>query len=176
MVEEHSKNQKFGAVVIAREEIINYVNVSNAEKFIIAPYNVISIEAEMLASAKKAVIRSATWIYRDDFKRIIEVSSGDYVTTPESLIEDGRIFSIEIDGKMCFPFYVLDPALKLFPHKMLSEILNVFGKSKNGWGAAFWFASVSGFLGGQCPQDLILDSPERVLAAAHNEMLGITHG
>ncbi|OZY86055.1 hypothetical protein CBP51_03215 [Cellvibrio mixtus] len=189
MTEENESKRGFRAVIVAREEIFNYVNSIDAAKFIIAPSDneenvnanflraakVLSIEAKMLADAKKAVFQSTTWVARNDFQTLLMVSPGDAVT-PESLLEDGRIFAIEVDGAKLFPFYALDSSMGFLPHKILAEIINVLGNSKNGWSAAFWFASVSGYLGGQSPQNLLIKNPERVLAAAQSYAQGITHG
>ncbi|MEN0036376.1 MAG: hypothetical protein AAGC78_04885 [Cellvibrio sp.] len=189
MTEDNESKKGFRAVIVAREEIFNYVNSIDAAKFIIAPSDneenvnanflraakVLSIEAKMLASAKKAVLQSTTWVTRDDFQTIL-VFSPDNAATPEGLLEDGRIFAIEVDGAKLFPFYALDPSLGFLPHKILAEIINVLGNSKNGWSAAFWFGSVSGYLGGPRPQDLLVRNPELVLAAAQSYAQGITHG
>jgi hypothetical protein len=189
MTKENENKNGFRAAIVAREEMFNYIDSSDASNFIIAPVEseanhysdffrsakVLSIEAKMLADAKKAVFQSTTWVARDDFQTILIVSPDDAVT-PEGLLEDGRIFAIEVDGAKLFPFYALDPSLGFLPHKTLAEILNIFSWSKSGWELAFWFSSVTGFLGGQRPQDLLIKYPERVLVAAQDYSLGITHG
>ena len=38
------------------------------------------------------------------------------------------------------------------------------------------FQSVNGFLGGKRPQDLLATDPDRVIAAARDEVLGVLHG
>ena len=62
------------------------------------------------------------------------------------------------------------------PLKPLAPILAVFGTAKDGWGLAYWFASANSFLGGKRPQDVLPKSPDRVLAAADDEMAEIAHG
>lgn len=192
MVLESPKNYESRAVVISREEIVNYVNRNNADQFIIAPYDiegdsdfnlsviryakVISRKAEMLESAKQKVMRSTTWITGNDLKIIYAATLDDCAVNLDSWIDNGLIFSIEIDEKRFFPFYALDPLQKFFPYKILAEILKVFGGSKTGWGVAIWFSSISGFLGSQSPQTLLSSNPDWVLAAAKDEMLGIIHG
>lgn len=44
------------------------------------------------------------------------------------------------------------------------------------WGLAYWFASVNSFLGGKRPQDLLIDTPDRVVDAAKDEVAGVLHG
>jgi hypothetical protein len=43
------------------------------------------------------------------------------------------------------------------------------------WGLAFWFAGVNSFLGDERSQDLLEVSPERVVAAARDEMAEVQH-
>ncbi|MDH4559030.1 hypothetical protein E8F11_28335 [Pseudomonas sp. BN417] len=54
--------------------------------------------------------------------------------------------------------------------------LGLFGYAKDRWQLAYWFASVNSFLGGQRPQDLVATQPERINAAARDELLGVSHG
>lgn len=86
------------------------------------------------------------------------------------------IFAINNKGTDYFPVYALDPEKNHRPLKILTNILQVFSEKKDGWGAAYWFASVNGFLGGKRPQDILHSNPEAVLAAAKNEVTGIPHG
>jgi hypothetical protein len=41
---------------------------------------------------------------------------------------------------------------------------------------AYWFASVNNSLGGKRPQDLLIDQPQRVVAAAKDQVAGVLHG
>jgi hypothetical protein len=40
---------------------------------------------------------------------------------------------------------------------------------------AYWFRSENSFLGGNRPQDLLASAPDRVIAAAVDEILEMTH-
>lgn len=72
-----------------------------------------------------------------------------------------------------FPRYALDPSLDYRPAKSLAAVLAVFRGLKSDWGVAYWFASVNSFLGGKRPQDLLLQQPDRVVAAAEDAIAGV---
>jgi hypothetical protein len=67
---------------------------------------------------------------------------------------------------------------ELLPWNLAAEhnILRVFGDTKDSWGLAFWFAGLNSFLDDQRPQDLLAADPERVIAAAKDEVEGVQHG
>lgn len=75
-----------------------------------------------------------------------------------------------------FPSYALDPSTGYRPAEGLARVLGVFRGRKDDWGLAYWFASVNSFLGGKRPQDLLIDQPDRVFAAADDEVAGMRHG
>jgi hypothetical protein len=74
-----------------------------------------------------------------------------------------------------FPLYALNPDDHR-PRKQMAEILRVFGDAKDGWGLAFWFAALNSFLDDERPQDVLAVDPDRVIAAAKDEMAGVQHG
>lgn len=80
------------------------------------------------------------------------------------------------NGVDYFPGYGLDPEAGYLPRKSLKSILEVFGDEKDGWGLAFWFLSANSFLGDRRPQDVLATNPERVMAAAKDEMATVAHG
>jgi len=41
---------------------------------------------------------------------------------------------------------------------------------------AYWFMSSNSFLGGKRPQDLLMSAPEKVIAAAQDEVQAVAHG
>jgi hypothetical protein len=47
---------------------------------------------------------------------------------------------------------------------------------KDEWGIAYWFQSSNSFLGGKRPQDLLSSAPQRMLAAAEDEVQEVAHG
>lgn len=130
----------------------------------------------MIAAAKQEVLKSSQWLTTEDLLRLEGFSSSDPAAHPDSWVADGLIFTLRIGGTDFFPFYALDPSRNYLPHKSLVEILRVFSQQKDGWGLSYWFASVNGFLGGKRPLDLLHSHSEFVLAAAKDEVLGVTHG
>lgn len=52
----------------------------------------------------------------------------------------------------------------------MAEILKIFGDAKDGWTPAFWFAGLNSFLDDERPQDVLAADPERVIAAAKDEI------
>ena len=59
--------------------------------------------------------------------------------------------------------------------KSLAKVIETFEGHKDGWGMAYWFRSENSFLGGNRPQDLLASAPDRVIAAAVDEILEMTH-
>jgi hypothetical protein len=58
----------------------------------------------------------------------------------------------------------------------MADILKIFGDVKDGWGLAFWFAGLNSFLDDERPQDVLATDPERVIAAAKDEMAELVRG
>lgn len=133
-------------------------------------------EASMLARAKKAVLESGDWLSAAEVAALsaINVEVGDFAC--EKWRDEGLIFAIRHDDTTFFPSYAIDLDAGYLPYPIIASVLQAFGAKRSGWGLAYWFASVNSFLGGLRPKDLIASAPERVLAAAHNELAGIMHG
>lgn len=133
-------------------------------------------EASMRKSAMKGVIDASDWLTAAQIAQLAELSGSNPSQQPNRWKHDGLIFAIDINGKDYFPAYGLDPDRKYRPRRALNDVLRVFGKAKDGWALAFWFASVNSYLGGKRPLDLLSVAPERVLDAAENEVGDIVHG
>ena len=133
-------------------------------------------EARMIASARQAVIKGTQWLTAEQLSTLAGFSSTNPSAQPNKWKAKRMIFAINNKGTDYFPVYALDPDKNHRPLKILANILEIFSEKKDGWGAAYWFASVNGFLGGKRPQDILHSNPEAVLAAAKDEVTGITHG
>lgn len=72
--------------------------------------------------------------------------------------------------------YALDQNAGFRPPKTMAPLIEILSSQKDAWGMAYWFMSLNSFLGGQRPQDLLLSAPEKVIAAAQDEINGVTHG
>lgn len=132
-------------------------------------------EAQMLAKAKKAVLESGDWLSAGDIANLAESTSRNPSSQPNRWKREGRIFAIRHNGNDYFPIYALDKDAGYRPLPAIAEILKVFDGKKDGWGLAYWFTSLNSYLGGKRPQDLLVAAPERVKAAAGDEVADVQH-
>lgn len=133
-------------------------------------------EAQMVALARKAVLESGDWLSAAEAASLCGYSEKNPSTQPNKWKREGKIFAIQHHGNDYFPAYGLDPQQGYRPLKVMADVLKVFGAAKDGWGLAYWFASVNSFLGGKRPQDLLTTQSDRIIAAAMDELQGIVHG
>lgn len=140
-----------------------------------APSTVL-IQAKMMAQAKNGVLQSGDWITASDISELANFSAANPSTQPSKWKRESRLFAIRHDGIDYFPIYALDESTGYRPLSALKEIIAVLETRKDGWGMAYWFASLNSRLDDKAPKDLLRAEPERVLAAARIEVAGITHG
>lgn len=133
-------------------------------------------EAAMLVKARKAVLDSGDWLSAAELAQLAQLSSTNPSAQPNKWKKSGQVFAIRHNGVDYFPGYGLDKDANFRPLKSLAQVITVFEGHKDGWGLAFWFLSVNSFLGGKRPQDLLATHPERVIAAASDEVQGVGHG
>jgi hypothetical protein len=133
-------------------------------------------EARMMVDAKSTILRSGDFLPAGDIARMAGYSPKNPSAQPNKWKRDGAIFAFQHKGIDYFPRYALDPMESYRPYKALAEILKIFGETKSGWGAAFWFAGINSFLDDQRPQDLLATRPDLVIAAAQDEVDGVQHG
>jgi len=134
------------------------------------------VEARMTAEARKAVLESGDWLTAAQIAGMAGFSASNPSAQPNKWKKDGQIFAVRHRGVDYFPGYALDPSTDYRPARGLARVLGVFRGRKDDWGLAYWFASVNSFLGGKRPQDLLIDQPDRVVAAAEDEVAGVLHG
>jgi hypothetical protein len=132
-------------------------------------------EARMIATARQVVLRSAQWLTAEQISVLADFSSTNPSAQPNKWKSKGMIFAIHHRGTDYFPAYGLTSDTHR-PIKVLAKILTLFRSSKDGWGLAYWFANANANLGGRKPMDLLHSEPEKVIAAAQDELMGITHG
>lgn len=133
-------------------------------------------EASMLVQARKAVLESGDWLSAADVAQLAGLSSRNPSAQPNKWKKQGQLFAIHHGGVDYFPGYGLDKDIGFRPAKALAKIIQIFAGRKDSWGMAYWFRSQNSFLGGKRPQDLLACSPERVIAAAQDEVEEIAHG
>ncbi|HHQ6590934.1 hypothetical protein [Serratia fonticola] len=133
-------------------------------------------EAAMVARSRNAVLESADWLTAAQVAELAGLSASNPSTQPNKWKRQKQIFAITHNGVDYFPGYGLDPNTGYRPRKALKPVLDVFGEHKDGWGLAYWFLSANSFLGGKRPQDVLASEPERVIAAAEDEVKEVNHG
>ncbi len=133
-------------------------------------------EATMQLQAQQAILQSGDWITAADLAKIAGLSRTNPSAQPNKWKRDGTTFAISHGGRDYFPVYGLDATAGYRPRSAMAEVIRTFGDTKNGWGMAFWFASVNAYLGGLRPQDVLATDGARVIAAAKEEVSGVTHG
>ena len=134
------------------------------------------VEARMTAEARRAVLESGDWLTAAQVAEMAGFSASNPSAQPNKWKKEGHIFAVRHRGVDYFPGYALNPSSDYRPAKGLTGVLTVFRGKKDDWAIAYWFASVNSFLGGKRPQDLLIDQPERVFAAAEDEVAGTPHG
>ncbi len=142
----------------------------------VVPPEHLMAEARMTARARNAVLASGDWLTAAQIAELAGFSASNLSAQPNKWKKDGQVFALRHQNIDYFPAYGLDAKSGYRPLKPLAPVLAVFGTQKDGWGLAYWFASANSFLGGKRPQDLLVKLPDRVLAAAVDEMAEIAHG
>lgn len=132
-------------------------------------------EAGMLVKARRAVLESGDWLTAAQLAELAGLSARNPSAQPNKWKKQRQIFAISHNGSDYFPGYGLDADAGFRPLKSLAKVIEVFGDHKDGWGLAYWFRSDNSFLGGKRPQDLLASSPERVIAAAEDEIQEVAH-
>lgn len=133
-------------------------------------------EAAMTIKARERVLASGDLMTAADIARLAGFSDKNPSAQPNKWKRAGLVFAIQHKGTDYFPSYALDPENSYRPRKAMAEILKIFNDTKSDWGKAYWFASDNSFLGGKRPQDALATMPERVIAAAEDEVEGVVHG
>jgi len=134
-------------------------------------------EAITIRKARAEVLESAEWLPAAQLATLAGMSPVNPNSQPSRWKRDGRIFSIKPLGSVeLFPAYGLDPLKGFRPIRELAEIITILKDQKDGWGLAYWFSSLNGFLGGRRPQDVLSKAPGEVVAAAADEAEGVKHG
>src|ERR1700731_462948 len=133
-------------------------------------------QARMMVDAKSAILNSGDLLPAGEIAKLAGYSANNPSAQPNKWKRDGAIFAIHHKGTDSFPIYALNPDENYRPYKAVADILRVFDDTKDSWGLAFWFAGLNSFLDDQRPQDLLAADPERVIAAAKDEVEGVQHG
>jgi hypothetical protein len=133
-------------------------------------------QVRMLIQARSAILQSGDFISPKEVSKLAGYSETNPSVYPNKWKRSGKIFAIQHENKDYFPFYALDPANGYQPRTAMGDVLRIFGHAKDSWGVALWFASLNSFLDDERPQDILATEPDRVVAAAEDEVAGIEHG
>jgi hypothetical protein len=133
-------------------------------------------EAAMLARARTAVLKTRDWMTAPQIAEVGGFNTTNPSVQPGKWKRAGAIFAIRHNGVDYYPTFGLDPSNGYRPLKSMAAVIQVLAAMKDGWGMAYWFQSANSFLGGKRPQDLLASAPQRVLAAAEDEVQEIAHG
>jgi hypothetical protein len=133
----------------------------------------VELEEKMLDHAKSVVISSESYLTAKDIVEMVGSNSSLHL---EQWRRDKAIFAFSQNGADYFPIYAFDPHSGYKPYQALVQILNIFGDTKGGWGCAFWFEGINGYLDGKAPKELLASDPSRVIAAAALEIERAAHG
>jgi hypothetical protein len=141
----------------------------------VAPSKAAREQARMLIDAKTAILNSGDFLPASEVAKIAGFSASNPSVQPNKWKRNREIYAIQQGRDDYFPLYALNPDDHR-PRKQMAEILRIFGDAKDGWGLAFWFAALNSFLDDERPQDVLAIDPDRVIAAAKDEMAGVQHG
>ncbi|WP_233236090.1 hypothetical protein [Bordetella sp. LUAb4] len=135
----------------------------------------VMLQAQMIGKARKAVLESGDWLTAAQVAHVAELSELNPSAQTSKWKRGKQIFAIEHKGVDLFPGYGLDPERNFRPRQSLKQIIEVFGDARSSWALAIWFMSANGLLGGKAPKDVLATHPEKVLAAAIDEVAGVEH-
>ncbi|WP_225920046.1 antitoxin Xre/MbcA/ParS toxin-binding domain-containing protein [Pseudomonas vanderleydeniana] len=130
----------------------------------------------MLVQARRAVLKSGDWLTAAEVALLVGLNTRYPSAQPNKWKQQGLIFAISHRGVDYFPGYGLDPDADFLPAQALAKIIEVFAGHKDCWGMASWLHSDNSMLGGKRPQELLTSAPDRVIAAALDEVQEIAHG
>jgi hypothetical protein len=130
------------------------------------------LDAIMLDHAKSMVINSKSYFTAKEITDRVGLDS----SVLEHWKRDKLIFVFEYNDVEYFPTYALDAEREFRPQPAIAKVMKIFGAERGGWGCAFWFEAVNGYLNGKTPKDTLPYHPERVIEAASLEMSPIAHG
>ena len=134
-------------------------------------------EERMLEDAKGFVRASGEFLTVLNLAELLGVEIHDLDVQLNGWKDRREIFSIQdgTEGEL-FPAFAFDSIRGAHVSEAIPGVLEIFGDKLSDWGIAAWFIAGSSYLDGESPKDLVEGSPNRVIAAARDEMNGVSHG
>jgi len=162
-------------------QLIEQRQAETLQKFVsifltdVAPSKAAREQARMMIDAKTDILNSGDFLPASALAKLAGFSAINPSVQPNKWKRNRDIFAIQHGRDDYFPLYALNPDDHR-PRKQMAEILRIFGDAKDGWSLAFWFAALNSFLNDERPQDVLAVDPDRVIAAAKDEVAGVQHG
>lgn len=113
------------------------------------------LEAEMESRARSRVLDGSSYIPMDS------------VAGARLAVAEGRLFAITVEGRELVPRWAIAGGA---PLPALAAVLCVLHPHRDGWGVAYWFASINSMLDNRPPLDVLRTDPAAVLLAAQAEI------
>lgn len=87
--------------------------------------------------------------------------------------KEGRVFGIELNGRLHFPAYAFEPSGQ--PVSAMQDVLQILS-GMSPFAIAAWFESPSSMLGGKRPRELLIQDSKAVISAACELHQGPSYG
>ena len=131
----------------------------------------------MLEDAKTSIRASGEFRTVPDLAKFLRVEIHDLELQLDDWKDRREIFSIQdgTEGEL-FPAFAFNSIRGLQASEAIPRVLEIFGDMLSDWGIAAWFIAGSSYLDGEPPKDLVEGNPNRVIAAARDEMNVVSHG
>jgi hypothetical protein len=131
----------------------------------------------MLEDAKSSIRASGDFRAVPEIAKLLRVEINDLDQQLHDWKVRREIFSIQ-DGtrRELFPVFGFDSKCGLQVSEAIPGVLEIFRGKLSDWGIAAWFIAGNSYLDGESPKDLVERNPNRVIAAARDEMNGVSHG
>lgn len=134
-------------------------------------------EERMLEDAKSFIRASGEFRTVPDLAKLLRVEIHDLDQQLDEWKDRREIFSIQdgTEGEL-FPVFAFNTNRGPQLCDAIPRVLEIFGGKLSDWGIAAWFIAGSSYLDGEFPKDLLEENPNRVIAAARDEMNEVSHG
>lgn len=125
------------------------------------------LQARRNAAAREELLREFGALTSADVGALAGSQSPNRGALAHRWKSDGRIFSVEHQGKNYFPGFQFSKEGQPLP--VIAEVLQILTPKFSPWELALWFSANNGWLGGQRPIELLASDAARVAEAARRE-------
>ncbi len=134
-------------------------------------------EERMLEDAKSFIRASGEFRTTSDLAKLLRVEIHDLDQQLNDWMYRREIFSIQDQnaGEL-FPVFGFDSKCGLQVSEAIPRVLEIFRGKLSDWAIAAWLIAGNGYLDGESPRNLVEKNPNRVIAAAQDEMNEVSHG